>query len=83
MSTSRFNRHVLRLAAAQALAGANSTVVYATGAIIGNMLAPSPALATVPVSIFVVGMAAATLPVGAVARRYGRKMPPCAVTRAA
>ncbi|AKZ28478.1 MFS transporter [Ralstonia pseudosolanacearum] len=74
MSTSRFNRHVLRLAAAQALAGANSTVVYATGAIIGNMLAPSPALATVPVSIFVVGMAAATLPVGAVARRYGRKI---------
>ncbi|AST34393.2 MFS transporter (plasmid) [Ralstonia solanacearum] len=74
MSTSKLNAHVLRLATAQALAGANATVVYATGAIIGNLLAPSPALATVPVSIFVVGMAAATLPLGVMARRYGRKV---------
>jgi len=73
MSTSRINADVLRLAMAQALAGANSTVVYATGAIIGHMLAPKPALATVPVSIFVVGMAAATLPVGVLTRRHGRK----------
>ncbi len=57
MSTSRINADVLRLAMAQALAGANSTVVYATGAIIGHMLTPKPALATVPVSVFVVGMA--------------------------
>ncbi|MGH6914483.1 MAG: MFS transporter, partial [Geminicoccales bacterium] len=48
---------VLRLAVAQALAGANSAVVYATGAIVGNMLAPSKALATLPISVFVVGMA--------------------------
>ncbi len=67
------NRDVLRLATAQALAGANSTVVYATGAIIGHGLAPRPALATLPISIFVVGMATATLPAGWVARRYGRK----------
>jgi hypothetical protein len=32
--------NVIRLAVAQALAGANSTVVYATGAVVGNMLAP-------------------------------------------
>ncbi|MBS0447941.1 MAG: MFS transporter [Proteobacteria bacterium] len=68
----RPNRSVLRLATAQALAGANSTVVYATGAIIGHLLAPSPALATLPISVFVVGMALATLPVGAIARRHGR-----------
>lgn len=73
MPTSRLNTDVLRLATAQALAGANSTVIYATGAIIGNMLAPKPALATVPVSIFVVGMAAATLPVGVITRRHGRR----------
>ncbi len=65
--------NVLRLATAQALAGANSTVVYATGAVVGNMLAPDPALATLPISVFVVGMAASTLPAGAVARRYGRR----------
>ncbi len=64
---------VLRLAVAQALAGANSAVVYATGAIVGNMLAPSPALATLPISVFVVGMAACTLPAGAIARRHDRR----------
>ncbi|MXQ10316.1 MFS transporter [Microvirga makkahensis] len=62
-----------RLAVAQALAGANSAVVYATGAIVGSTLAPSPALATLPISIFVVGMAACTLPAGAIARRHGRR----------
>lgn len=65
--------NVIRLAIAQALAGANSTVVYATGAVVGDMLAPSKALATLPISIFVVGMAACTLPAGAIARRHGRR----------
>ena len=65
--------NVLRLATAQALAGANSVVVYATGAVVGNMLAPSNALATLPISVFVVGMAACTLPAGAIARRHGRR----------
>ncbi|MDR3095590.1 MAG: MFS transporter [Paraburkholderia sp.] len=72
MLNSKLNSSVFRLSAAQALAGANTTVVYATGAIIGHMLAPRPELATLPISTFVVGMAGATLPVGALARRYGR-----------
>lgn len=72
MRSRGLNASVLRLAAAQALAGANSTVVYATGAIIGHTLAPRPELATLPISVFVTGMALATLPVGATARRYGR-----------
>lgn len=65
--------NVPRLAIAQALAGANSTVTYATAAIIGHTLAPSGMLATLPISIFVVGMAAGTLPSGTIARRYGRR----------
>src|SRR5947209_622236 len=65
--------NVVRLAIAQALAGANSTVIYATGAILGNMLAPDKALTTLSVSALVVGMAATTLPAGAIARRYGRR----------
>src|SRR6516165_1685302 len=70
----RFERsNVVRLATAQALAGANSTVIYATGAVIGDMLAPTKALATLPISIFVVGMAACTLPAGAIAQAYGRR----------
>lgn len=65
--------NVARLVVAQALAGANAVVVYATGAIVGNTLAPSAALATLPISIFVVGMAVCTLPAGTIARLYGRR----------
>ena len=63
----------MRLGVAQALAGANTVVIFATGAIVGHMLAPSEALATLPISIFVVGMAACILPAGAIARRHGRR----------
>ncbi len=67
------NKNILRLAAAQALAGANSVVFYATGAIVGNSIAPSPSLATLPITLFVLGMAASILPFGALARTRGRK----------
>ena len=70
----RARRNAIRLAAAQALAGANATVVFATGAIVGATLAPDPGLATLPISIFVCGLAAGTLPTGAVARRHGRRV---------
>nr|WP_269499734.1 MFS transporter [Castellaniella sp. S9] len=73
MSAREQRGNIARLTVAQALAGANSVVVYATGAIIGHMLAPDKALATLPISIFVVGMAACILPAGAVARRHGRR----------
>ncbi|MFV0295294.1 MAG: MFS transporter, partial [Hyphomicrobiaceae bacterium] len=53
----RERSNIWRLAVSQALAGANSTVIYATGAVVGDMLAPAKALATLPISIFVVGMA--------------------------
>lgn len=65
--------NIARLTIGQALAGANSVVVYATGAIVGDMLAPSKTLATLPISVFVVGMAACILPAGAIARRHGRR----------
>lgn len=65
--------NIVRLTLAQALAGANSVVVYATGAIVGHMLAADKALATLPISIFVVGMAACILPSGVIARRHGRR----------
>ena len=69
----RARANVLRLAVAQALAGANASVIFATGAIIGSQLAPSAAYATVPISVYVVGMAAGTLPVGWINRRHGRR----------
>jgi MFS family permease len=70
----RARANVMRLAAAQALTGANSAVIFATGAIVGATIAPSMSLATVPLSMYVVGLAAGTLPTGAISRRYGRKI---------
>ena len=70
----RARSNVARLAAAQALNGANSAVIFATGAIVGATLAPSMSLATVPLSVYVVGVAAGTLPTGAISRRYGRRV---------
>ncbi|VVE14204.1 MFS transporter [Pandoraea aquatica] len=67
------NSNVLRLSAAQALAGANAAVVYATAAVIGHGLSPDPALSTLPVTIFVLGMALSTIPVGKLVQRVGRR----------
>src|ERR1700681_755359 len=65
---------VTRRAAAQALTGANSAVIFATGSIIGATLAPDISLATVPLSMYVVGLAAGTLPTGAISRAWGRRV---------
>src|ERR1700759_4047645 len=69
----RARANVVRLAAAQALTGANSAVIFATGSIVGATLAPNISLATVPLSMYVVGLAAGTLPPGAISRAYGRR----------
>jgi len=66
-------RNALVLALAQVLAGGNNTVLVATGSIVGAMLAPDKALATVPISVYVVGMWMGTLPMGVIARRFGRR----------
>ena len=74
INDARVRANVLRLAAAQALTGANGSVIFATGSIIGAALAPNIALATVPLSLYVLGMAAGTLPTGAISRAYGRRV---------
>jgi MFS family permease len=70
----RARSNVRRLAAAQALTGANSAVIFATGSIVGALLAPEVSLATVPISMYVAGLAAGTLPTGAISRAYGRRV---------
>ena len=69
----RVRANVVRLAAAQALTGANSAVIFATGSIVGATLAPDMSLATVPLSMYVLGLAAGTLPTGAISSRFGRR----------
>jgi MFS family permease len=70
----RARSNVMRLAIAQALTGANSAVIFATGSIVGATLAPSISLATVPLSMYVVGLATGTLPTGAISRACGRRV---------
>src|ERR1700686_5552316 len=69
----RARSNVVRLAAAQALTGPNSAVIFATGSVVGATLAPDISLATVPLSMYVLGLAAGTLPTGAISRAYGRR----------
>lgn len=73
LSVPEQNNNIIRLASAQALAGANSVVFYATGAIVGDTIAPDATLSTLPITMFVLGMAASILPFGALARYHGRK----------
>src|SRR6201997_4532612 len=70
----RARSNVVRLAAAQALTGANSAVIFAAGSIVGATLAPTVSLATVPISMYVAGLAAGTLPTGWISRAYGRRI---------
>jgi MFS family permease len=66
-------RNVLVLAIAQALAGGTSTIFITTGGITGAMLAADKGLATLPITFMVVGMWLGTLPIGALAKTYGRR----------
>jgi MFS family permease len=66
-------RNALVLACTQALAGANNTIIIATGSITGALLAPDKIYATVPISVYVIGLWLGTLPIGWLARHYGRR----------
>jgi predicted MFS family arabinose efflux permease len=66
-------RNAMVLAVAQALAGGNNTVIVSTASIVGAVLAPDKGLATLPITAMVLGMWAGTLPLGVLARRFGRR----------
>ena len=66
-------RNALVLAVAQALAGGNNTVIVSTASIIGVLLAPDKGLATLPVTAMVLGLWLGTLPIGYLARYFGRR----------
>ncbi len=66
-------RNAMVLSAAQALGGASNTIIYSTASIVGSVLAPDKGLATLPITATVLGLWAGALPVGALARRFGRR----------
>ena len=66
-------RNVWVLCAAQALAGCGTIMLVAFGGIVGTRIAPSPALATLPLSLSVLGVASMSLPAALLMQRFGRK----------
>lgn len=65
-------RPVWMLSVTQALCMSGSFLVVLLGGIIGSHLAPAPALATLPPSLLIAGLAASVVPAGALIHRYGR-----------
>src|ERR1041385_818738 len=66
-------RNALVLAVGQALAGGNNTGIVATSSILGAMMAPDKSLAIMPITTMVLCIWAGTLPLGFLAKRYGRR----------
>lgn len=67
-----FNVGILFLA--QVLTGSGLTAVVLFGGILSAHLSPNPALATLPVSLAVVGMALSTVPASLLMRSVGRRL---------
>lgn len=61
------------LAIGQALGGSGTVAIIAAGGLVGHMLADNKALATLPVSGFILGTALATLPANMLMRHVGRR----------
>lgn len=65
--------NVILLAICQALAMSVTPIVILVGSIIGVDLVPSPELATLPVTLVVIGVAVSTIPVALLTRKIGRR----------
>lgn len=70
----RARRNAVILAIAQALYGAVTTAVVVTAGLVGSQLSPSPAWATLPMSMMIIGTALTTLPISLMMRRLGRRL---------
>ena len=73
-SNPAFPRNLGLLTACQLLSVSGTVLVMTVGGIIGTALAPTAALATLPISIMVVGTAAATLFAAMLMARVGRRL---------
>jgi MFS family permease len=69
----RARRNARILAVAQTLYGCTGIIMVTSAGLVGQMLAENKALATVPISMFVLGTAALTVPASLVMRRVGRR----------
>lgn len=69
---SEARRNILLLATGQALYSSCIIIVFATAALVGLNIAPSPGLATVPVTSFVLGAMFTTIPASLAMQKFGR-----------
>jgi MFS family permease len=66
-------RNVAILGASQALAASAGPLVTLSGGIVGQALAPTPMLATLPITALIIGLASAAVPAAFLMRRVGRR----------
>ncbi|QBY00630.1 MFS transporter [Rhodophyticola sp. CCM32] len=70
---SRAIRNVVVLVAAQAILGSQITMIFVVGGLAGLMIAPTPILATLPISMIVFGSMTTAPWLSAVMQRFGRR----------
>ncbi|HCH31324.1 MAG TPA: MFS transporter [Oceanospirillaceae bacterium] len=73
MPFSSFTRNVWLLCLAQVFAFTGANVTIFLGGIVGSLLAPSLALATLPVAAMIVGTASGTIPAAMLMSKMGRR----------
>lgn len=66
-------KNIYILTAAQALAGCSTIMLVAFGGIAGARIAPFPEIATLPLSLSILSMAATSLPAALLMQRIGRR----------
>lgn len=69
----RARRNVVVLILAQALLGAQMPMIFTVGGLAGQMLAPNPCLATLPISMIVMGSMLSAAPMSSFMARHGRR----------
>ena len=69
----RARRNVAVLVAAQAILGAQMSIIFIIGGLAGQMLAPNPCMATLPMSMIVLGSALSARPLAGFMQRHGRR----------
>jgi len=67
-------RNIFLLIACQSLLFINNTTMIAVHGLAGLLLAPNAAMATLPVTSYVIGSALATAPIARMMKAYGRKV---------
>ncbi|WP_121061649.1 MFS transporter [Chachezhania antarctica] len=71
--TARAKRNVIVLVLAQATIGAQMPMIFTVGGLAGQSLATNPCLATLPISLIVLGSMIAATPLSAFMQRFGRR----------